>query len=270
MIRNIRFASGLCVVAILFGFAALPGCKEHKNNHAKLKSTDKGKGTEKEGDHGPGPHGGPMAEWGEEEYHAEFTVDHAAKKATVYILDGSHEKAPAVAPAKITKVKIELIDGKPEQALDLQYDAAASSDKGIAFVGVHEMFAKSTELKLRISGVIDGKAPPFTGDVTYTPKKVVLSTTPGGIYTAKDIAANGNITWREKYKARNFHDGAVAKVGDRTCPIEKGSKANAECVWVVQGQSYQFCCESCIESFLKLAHNNPAKVKDAKEYVKVK
>ena len=131
------------------------------------------------------------------------------------------------------------------------------------------MFAKPAELKLRISGAVDGKTPPFSGDVTYTPKKVSLSTTPGGIYTAEDIKANKNVTPNEKYKGRNFHDGAKAKVGDFICPHTK-EKANPECVWTIQGQSYQFCCTPCIGQFLKLAHNDWTKVKDAKEYVKVK
>jgi hypothetical protein len=263
MIRIIRFASCLCFVAATLTFSALPGCNKPKDDVSKAKPKEKEK--EKADDHGPGPHGGPMAEWGEEEYHAEFTVDHAAKKATVYILDGTHEKSPTVAPEKITKVKVEII-GKPEEAVELQYDANKSSDKGIAFVGVHDMFAKSAEMKLRISGIIDGKTPPFTGDVTYAPKKVTLATTLGGIYTAKDIEANGNVTPMEKYKGRTFDHGEAPKVGDRICPHTK-DKANAECVWIIQGQSYQFCCPPCIGQFLKLAHNEPTKVKDAKEYV---
>lgn len=39
--------------------------------------------------HHEGPHDGAIPEWGEEEYHPEFTADHAAREATVYVLDGS-------------------------------------------------------------------------------------------------------------------------------------------------------------------------------------
>lgn len=36
--------------------------------------------------HGSGPRGGAVADWGGGAYHVEFTVDHDAKKATVYVL----------------------------------------------------------------------------------------------------------------------------------------------------------------------------------------
>ena len=49
-----------------------------------------------------GPHGGALAEWGEEEYHAEFTADHANKQATIYILDGTAKKAAPVAAENVT------------------------------------------------------------------------------------------------------------------------------------------------------------------------
>ena len=46
------------------------------------------------------PHGGPLAEWGEDEYHAEFTVDHKEKKAGVYIYAGD-AKTPKPIDAKV-------------------------------------------------------------------------------------------------------------------------------------------------------------------------
>jgi hypothetical protein len=43
-----------------------------------------------------GPHGGPLIEWGDEEYHLEFTVDRPKKQA-LYVLDESACKATPIA-----------------------------------------------------------------------------------------------------------------------------------------------------------------------------
>src|SRR5690606_27234078 len=44
--------------------------------------------------HGEAPHGGVIADWGGGAYHVEFTVDHDAEEATIYIL-GSDAKSAA-------------------------------------------------------------------------------------------------------------------------------------------------------------------------------
>jgi hypothetical protein len=93
-----------------------------------------------------------------------------------------------------------------------------------------------------------------------------LYTKPGGLYTEADIKANGTHRAVEKYKGL-AHAEATLKEGDKYCPISK-EKANPECSWVINGQCYEFCCPPCVERFLKLAHNEPEKVKDAKFYVK--
>ena len=53
---------------------------------------------------------------------------------------------------------------------------------------------------------------------------------------------------------------------DKICPVTK-NKAEAECAWVVQGQRYEFCCPPCLDKFMRWAHNEPEKVKNANEYV---
>jgi hypothetical protein len=73
-IRN-RWFGGLALLATL---ALLSGAPAQDKN----KPADKA-------DHPEfGPHKGALAEWGEEEYHLEFTVDHKGQQATVYVLDG--------------------------------------------------------------------------------------------------------------------------------------------------------------------------------------
>ena len=51
-------------------------------------------------DHGPGPHGGTVFDLGR--YHAEFTVDHTAQTATVFVRSGNLKRPLAVAADKLT------------------------------------------------------------------------------------------------------------------------------------------------------------------------
>src|SRR5262245_34972790 len=84
-----------------------------------------------------GPHGGALAEWGDENYHAEFTVDHAKKQATVYILDGSAANAAPVAANSLT---LRLTNVKPAVEITLKADPEAGDPKGQCsrFSGTHE------------------------------------------------------------------------------------------------------------------------------------
>jgi hypothetical protein len=46
-------------------------------------------------DHGNGPHGGALADWSGGKFHAEFTVNHDRKEATVYLLGADGKTAHA-------------------------------------------------------------------------------------------------------------------------------------------------------------------------------
>lgn len=60
-----------------------------------------------------GPHGGPLIELGDEEYHAELMLDEKAGVVTIYLLDGKAEKSVAI---EAKDVLINLKHGKkPEQ-----------------------------------------------------------------------------------------------------------------------------------------------------------
>jgi hypothetical protein len=254
MNRWIRLTSCLCI-GLLLAFAALPGCNK--------KASDKPK-EEKHVHPETGPHGGPFAEW-DDIYHAEVTVDQAAKEVTVYILDDTVKKAPKIDPAKITKVTLTVIGSKPEIKIELKHDAKRTDEKGIAFTGTHEHFSKAGELKLDISGHVDDK--PYSGDVTYKPTKTTqLFLTPSRIYTLADIKANGNMTPAEKFKGKVWAHEEDLKPGDKICPVTK-NKADPECSWIVKGQRYEFCCPPCLDKFIGWAHNQPERIKDSKEYI---
>jgi hypothetical protein len=112
-------------------------------------------------DHGPGPHGGTLADWGGGTYHVEFTVDHGAKEAVVYVLGGD-ERTPA---------RVELADGKllltirePAFQVELAAQPLEGETEGRAsrYAGRHESLGIVREFAGTISGAVDGT--PFAGD----------------------------------------------------------------------------------------------------------
>ena len=96
-------------------------------------------------------------------------------------------------------------------------------------------------------------------------KKLFLS--PDGLYTASDIAANGNTSPYQKYAdVIPMHDAKV-NPGDPVCPISE-TKPNARLPWVIGGRTYTFCCPPCIGEFVTKAKSNPAVIKSPQEYIK--
>jgi len=108
-------------------------------------------------DHGAGPHGGTIIEFGK--YHAEFTVDHGKKQATVYVLDGKVKNAVPIAA-----VKLLLSIKSPQFQADLVAVPQDGDPKGKAsrFVATHDNLGKEQEFEGTVSGEIDGK--PYLGD----------------------------------------------------------------------------------------------------------
>jgi hypothetical protein len=94
-----------------------------------------------------------------------------------------------------------------------------------------------------------------------------LYLTPGGLYTAEDIKANGNMTGSEKFKNFKANHDIKPKAGDKICPITL-TKANPECSWIIGGKKYEFCCPPCVDEFVKLAKEDPKAIKAPEEYVK--
>lgn len=93
------------------------------------------------------------------------------------------------------------------------------------------------------------------------------ATTSGGLYTAADIVANGAQSPFERYARQSVDPSlqhAQVAVGDYRCPI---TGAKGVLLWVVNGESYYFCCPPCIIEFVQWAKHEPAKVLPPVEYL---
>ncbi|MFM7052956.1 MAG: hypothetical protein ACKOYN_12630 [Planctomycetota bacterium] len=112
-------------------------------------------------DHGAGPHGGTLADWGGGKYHVEFTVDHDAKEAVVYVL-GADEKTPA--PVKADDGKLLLTIREPSFQVELAARPLSGEAEGSAarYAGRHDGLGIVREFSGTISGAVDGT--PFAGD----------------------------------------------------------------------------------------------------------
>ena len=113
-------------------------------------------------DHGAGPHGGAILEFGK--YHGEFTVDHDKKEATVYILSGNLKKS---VPLDVEKLLLSIKD--PKFQVDLLPQPTETDPKGSSsrFVAKHENFGKKQEFEGTVSGEVAGK--PYAGDFKEKP-----------------------------------------------------------------------------------------------------
>jgi hypothetical protein len=109
--------------------------------------------------HEVGPHDGTMTVWGGGKYHAEFTVDHDTREATVYLI-GSDEKSPA--PIKADKVLLNIKQPTFQVELSAKPLDGESNGRSSRFVGFHENLGVVQEFAGRISGEVDGK--PYSGD----------------------------------------------------------------------------------------------------------
>jgi hypothetical protein len=151
--------SGLLMIAV--------GCKDDApepapaptGGNATAPDDAKSAGETAEHSHGAGPHGGAIADWGGGAYHVEFTVDHDAKEATVYVLGSD-----GATPAPIKAATIALSINEPATDVELKAKPMEGEAEGTSsrFVGQHETIGKVQEFAGTISGEIDGT--PYVGE----------------------------------------------------------------------------------------------------------
>jgi hypothetical protein len=112
-----------------------------------------------------GPAGGVLASWGNEEFHAEFTVDHPTGEATVYLLDGTAKK---VTPIDAKTLTLSLKETPPVVVtLEAKPQDGDPDGKASRFVGKHDVLKTVKEFSGSISGKANGKG--YSGDFEQKP-----------------------------------------------------------------------------------------------------
>lgn len=283
MIRTATFAAGLVGVALV-----LAGCSEmHTPPPRQQPSSENAKPQAASAAHGhkAGGHGGLIAEIGRDNYHAEviFAKDGVVK---VYTL-GKDETRIQHVEEQTLEAYARADGGMEDVQVDLHplRQKLDPPDKVAIFRGKlpPELWGKALTLTVPISingesfrfrvssrrAEPDGHAeegspmPAKLGDA----REKELYLTPGGKYTADDIAANGNMTAGQKFKGlRAAHD-AKPQPGDKLCPISM-TKASPKFTWIIGGQAYQFCCPPCVDEFVQLAKDKPEAIEPPQNYVK--
>lgn len=93
-----------------------------------------------------------------------------------------------------------------------------------------------------------------------------LFTQPSGLYTQTDIDLNGKRAPVDKFAGIASRHDFMPQAGDFVCPITQ-TKANASFPWYLNGKKYLFCCPPCIEEFVRMAKDEPDKIKSPDFYV---
>jgi hypothetical protein len=286
MIRTLRSLILPVALGIVVG---LVGCGGTPTDTASQSAPPAGPGTAKpvseakEGEHGhkPSAHGGIVVPIGRDNYHGEavFEKDGVVRFYTLgrdeaKVIEIGADPLPAYAkPGGGTEATPFVFKPEPQTG-----DAVGKTSQ---FVGTlpRELWGKAVEVtipNLRIGGerfrVGFSSAPAAHADAEMParladPDERTLYLTPGGKYTAADIAANGGVVASVKFKGLKPQHDAKPQPGDRLCPVSL-TKASPKFTWVIDGKTYEFCCPPCVDEFVQLAKEHPDQIKPAGEYLK--
>lgn len=287
MVRRLILVTGAGLVAAA-GLVAVgcgsstPPTAPASNTQATGKTPAAGAADEAHG-HKPGAHGGILVSLGRDSYHAEAVFE---KGGTVrlYMLGKDEARIQEVDVQELTAY-LTPDDATEADKMTLRPEPQPGDAKGKTsqFLGTlpKDLVGKKVQVtvnNLNVSGErfrVAFSNAAAAGDhrgaempaKKGTDEEQALFLTPGGLYTAADIAANGETVPTVKYKGiRASHDDNP-KAGEKICPISK-TKANPRFTWVVGGKTYEFCCIPCIEEFVATAKERPGEIKDPKDYVK--
>jgi hypothetical protein len=150
-----HFFSAACAL-VAIGLLSAAGCSGNKD---ASKPIVKGKGTE-HAHPDKGPHGGPLAEWGDEDFHVEYVFDRDKKQVTYYILDGEAAKAMPVEAESVTLV-LTHVTPQVDVTLKPEPEKADPEGKSSRFVGTHDALGEKGPFKGLIRGKIAGKKEPY-------------------------------------------------------------------------------------------------------------
>lgn len=230
--------------------------------------------------HQAGIHGGTIVSIGLDSYHAEALVEKGGRLRLLML--GKDESRIQEVDEQTLTAYVKGVSGTeamPIELFALRQDGDADGMTS-QFIGQlpGDLVAQEIEITipmLRIAGerfrvgfTIAAPAHNAAMPEGLVPAdEQALYFTPAGLYTANDIAANGNVTAPKKFRGVMASHDMKPKVGDRICPITN-TKANPKFTWVVDGKPYEFCCPPCVDEFVKLAKEQPDAIKSPETYIK--
>jgi hypothetical protein len=152
-------------MALMVGALAVTGCGDKPAPTGNEKPVDKKGKKEDDHSHGKGPNGGVVFDLGK--YHAEFTVDHPAKEATVLFVTGDDKDAkPLPVAAKeltLTTKETKTKEGKVVPPMTVKLVPKDAKDgKAATFVGTDPGIGNVADFAGTVAGEIDGK--PASGE----------------------------------------------------------------------------------------------------------
>ncbi len=232
--------------------------------------------------HKAGAHGGIMVSLGRDSYHVEAVVE---SDGTIRLYTLGKDETRVIDVESQTLKGFVKGDGDTDSksiAFEPSPQDGDAENKTSLFIGKLPSELVGRKLDVTVPNIrIDGErfrlgfqsGNESHGDSPAMPDKLAddaekeLYLTPGGRYTAADVAANGNVTASQKFKGiKSAHD-MNPKSGDRICPITE-TKANPKFSWIIDGKTYQFCCPPCVDEFLKAAKASNEPLADPDSFVK--
>ena len=234
-------------------------------------------------DHGhkPGTHGGIIVSLGRDSYHAEAVFE-KGRTIRLYMLGKEETRVQEVPVQDLTAFV--TAEGSTD-AVRVKFqpepqpgDTAGKTSLFVATlpedltgkkvqVTINNMTIGSERFRISFSNEAVAHAEDAMPAKKTTAEERDLFLKPGGMYTAADIAANGNTVPVVKYRGIRPTHNSNPNVGQKICPISK-TLANPKFTWVVGSKAYEFCCIPCIEEFVATAKDSPELIKDPAEYVK--
>ena len=226
-------------------------------------STKNAEAAAEEHGHKTGEHGGIIVSLGRDSYHVEAIMTKTGELK--FFTLGSDE-------TRIQDIEVQELTAyiKPEgetesTAIDIKAvpQRGDASGKSSLFVGQLPASFQGQKLDVTVPSItIQGERFRLgfsTATVPHAeegmPAKVAddaekeLYLTPGGLYTAEDIKANGGQTASQKFKTFKASHDLKPQIGDKICPVTL-TKANTKCSWVVGGKAYEFCCPPSVDEFV--------------------
>lgn len=236
--------------------------------------------SEEDHEHKPGAHGGIIVSLGRDSYHVEAIVTEQGE-LRLYMLGSDETRVHYTDEQELTAYVRAAGNSGDSVSMTVkpQPQPGDSTGKTSLFVGRLPESLVGQPVNVTIPNIVIGGERFRLGFTTLQethqqmPEKVAddaereLYLTAAGKYTEADIEANGRQTASQKFAGFKAAHDLNPQAGDKICPVTL-TKANPQCSWVINGQTYEFCCPPCVDEFVRLAKTEPEKLKSPGEYVK--